>query len=188
MTRPLQCLGLLHKPSTGARCVDRFAVHFHPRGDPIKDSDFLTIESPVWSAWNIQHKRAILADRIDQPMDSVPWLQISTKLSGLFEQAALVMPGTDTGLRLPCVGHNAFCDSALVVSNHGFGVDVWNRLDIQDGVHLSAVCLQIMVVEVGADVHSGPAQRQEWIVEIQNVGIMLIDQITSSIINQYWDT
>ena len=43
-------------------------------------------------------------------------------------------------------------------------------------------CRQVVVVEVGADVHPAPAQRQQRIVEVEQVRIVLIDEIARPVV------
>ena len=41
---------------------------------------------------------------------------------------------------------------------------------------------QVVVVEVGADVHAAPPQRKQRIVEVEQVRIVLVDQIAGAIV------
>ena len=72
--------------------------------------------------------------------------------------------------------------SALIVRYHSLCQTVRDVLDVQDGFHLAAVGLEIVVIEVRADIHSAPAQRQQRIVEIEQIGIVLIDQIARPVV------
>ena len=115
-------------------------------------------------------------------MDDVAGLQVAAVLAGFVEKRAIVVPVADAGFRLPRIGHDLVGEAAFVIGDHGLRQTIRNLLDVDDAFHLAAVGLQIVVVEVGSDVHAAPPQRKQRIVEIEQVGIVLIDQIAGAVV------
>ena len=92
------------------------------------------------------------------------------------------MPVSNTGLGLPRVFHDLVSQSALIVGDHGLRDAIWNLLDVQDCFHLSAVSFEVVIVKVRTNVHTAPPQWEKRVIEIDQVGVMLIDQVAGAIV------
>ena len=92
------------------------------------------------------------------------------------------MPVADAGFRLPGVGQNRIRPAALVIGHHRFGQIRGNTLAVDDTAHLPAVPGQALVVVIGADVHSTPAQGEQGGVKIKQIGIVLVHQIARAVV------
>ena len=114
-------------------------------------------------------------------MDRIARGQITAKFTGLLEQRAIIMPAADAGFRLPSVLLNVAGKPAFEVRNHGFDQALGDFLHIENSFHPAIVGPQAVVVEVGADVHPAPAERQQGIVEIKKIGVVLIDEIARAV-------
>ena len=86
--------------------VDGLAVDLHPRGHAIEYRDFFAVDRAVRLAGNIENEGAVLADRVDQPVDDVARRQIPAVFTGLIVKRTVVVPVADAGLRLPGILHD----------------------------------------------------------------------------------
>ena len=56
--------------------------------------------------------------------------------------------------------HDLRSESPFIIGYNRFGEPVRNILDVENGFDLAAVLPKAVVVEVRADIHPGPAERQ----------------------------
>jgi hypothetical protein len=68
------------------------------------------------------------------------------------------------------------------VSDNRFGEPVWNIFDFENGFDLAAVLPKAVVVELRVDIHTSPAQRQEGIVKVKQIRIMLVDEVAGAVV------
>ena len=69
------------------------------------------------------------------------------------------------------------------IGHHGLRVQiVMHLLHVEHRLHLSAAGLQVMIVEIGAQVHPAPAERKKRVVEIEEIGIVLVDQVADPVV------
>ena len=167
-------------PRTGR--VDCLAVHLHPGSDAVQYGDFLAVERAIRLTREVQKECAILTDRIDHPVDNLTWMQIATILTVLLKKAAVVMPIADAGLRLPGIWHNLASHPALIAADEGFGQPRGHIACGDEAFHLAPMSLQIVIVEVSANVHAGPSQRKQGVIEKKLIRVMLIDQVPGAVV------
>ena len=72
-------------------------------------------------------------------------------------------------------------EPSFIIGDNSFGELVGNILDVENGFILPP-CSKAVVVEIRADIHAGPAQRQQRIVEVKQVGIVLVDQVARPVV------
>ncbi len=92
------------------------------------------------------------------------------------------MPVSDAGFRLPDVGRDFIGEAALEIGDNCFDQVSRHILDVGDYIHLASSLEQAVIVKIGGNIHSGPTEREHRIVEIEDVGIVLVDEISGSIV------
>ncbi len=98
------------------------------------------------------------------------------------ESFPVVMPVANAGFRLPGIRHDVIGHTALVIGHDCFRQLVRHAFDVQHRLHFAATRLEVVIVKIGADVHARPAQWRQVVVEIKQVGIVLIQQVADAVI------
>ena len=60
--------------------------------------------------------------------------------------------------------------------------NILNVFDVNDPFHFLAMSRQVVVVEVGPDVHARPAQWKHVVVEVQQVWVVLVNKVARAIV------
>ena len=55
-------------------------------------------------------------------------------------------------------------------------------LHVEHRLHLSTPGLQVVIIEISAKVHSAPAERKKGVVEIEEIGIVLVNQVADPVV------
>ena len=95
------------------------------------------------------------------------------------------MPLAQTGACLPRQLLHAVGYAALDIPQHRLLLLFGELLAYDDGLHAVAVVAQALVVEVGGDLQAFVADLAEWqcrIVEIDNVGIVFVDDVYRAVV------
>src|ERR1039457_5528462 len=101
--------------------VDGFAIDLHPRRHAVEYGDLLTVDGAVGPAGDVEDKGAVLAYRIDHPVDYVARRQVAAVIARCLIQAAIVVPIPDASLRLPGIGHDPRRKSTLIIGHQRLG-------------------------------------------------------------------
>lgn len=55
-------------------------------------------------------------------------------------------------------------------------------LDVERGLELAAILRDIVIIKIGAHIHLAPISRQKRVVEVKQIGVVLIDEIASAVV------
>src|SRR6185437_10539330 len=133
-------------------------------------------------ARDVENERAVLAHRVDQPVNDVTRGQIATELPGRLVERAQVVPGADARLRLPGMRQNVGAQSSLDVGDDSLLQMIRDVLSIDHAVYATSMTALATVVVIRPDAHPAPAEWQLVIVEVEQVGIVLIDQVPRTVV------
>ena len=88
------------------------------------------------------------------------------------------MPVSDAGFRLPDIGHDFAGEATLAIVDDPFDQVSRHILDVGDDIHFAASIEETAIVKIGGNIHSRPAKGKHGIVEIEDVWIVLVDEVT----------
>lgn len=98
----------------------------------------------------------------------------------VLEQLAIVMPVAYAGVRLPGHGSQLIARATLDVLNDCCTALGRQHFRVEDGFEAAIVPTTAGVVVISRNVQSDLAERQIKVVEVDEVGAMLIDQILAA--------
>src|SRR6185312_10369737 len=116
--------------------VDGLAVDGQPCTDSLEDQPLLAVDRPVGPAGDIENERAVLAHRVDHPVDGVTRMHVSPKLPRSLIEGTKIMPVADTRLRLPGMLENPAARAPLDVGHQGLLQVIRDMLAGDDAIGL----------------------------------------------------
>ena len=83
---------------------------------------------------------------------------------------------------MPRVAHDSAGQASLIIGDDGFRKVIGHIFDVERGLELAAILRDIVIVKIGAYIHPAPIPRQKRVVEVKPIGVVLIDEIASAVV------
>ena len=170
-----EVLRALAEDREGAGAVDGFAVGGEPGGESLEKGDLVLVDGAGAADGDGEEEVAVFADDVDERVNDGARRFVGV----VFEDGAFVVPVADAGVGLPGIGEDVFGAAALDVEGDGSGVVGLEVFAVDDALE-RAVAGDGGVIEVGGHVEAGLTEGEIVVVEVDEVGLVLVHQLLAA--------
>ena len=156
----------------GPCAEDGFAIAGHPGREIGENLSFVGVDGSVSLERDVEAEIAVLADDVCEQFDD----DFGGFVLVLIEGVDVVVPVADAGVGLPGQGEDVVGTASFEIQGCRAAMLRYELLAEDDGFELTAP-LDALVVKVRGYVEPRLSQRQLGVVEVEHVGIVLIDQV-----------